>query len=130
MGVFPKLKDVGEIIAERALILEHRGKRRKKVTIRLGKPQVFPDGHPDYFCPYQILGLGEDEVRFAGGLDAFQAIQMVLIGIAIDLNRYRRKFGQGLYWLEKGDNLGFAKPARDAGIKTYQGKRPWHPKMP
>jgi hypothetical protein len=128
--VFPKLKGLGEVIAERMLVLERRGSRRKKVILRLGKPRVFQKGKPDHFCPFQILGIGKSDVRFAGGVDAFQAIQMVLIGIAIDLHGYRRKFGQALYFLEKGDNLGFAKPARGAGIETYQGKRPWHPKMP
>ncbi len=125
MSIFPKLKDVGELIAERTLILEQRGKRRKKIIVRLGKPRIFPEGNPDYFCPFQILGLGEDEVRCVAGVDAFQAIQLVLIGIAAELHfHFRRKFGEALYWFEKGDNLGFAEPAQDAGVPTYEGKPP------
>jgi len=124
MSIFPKLKDVGEVIAERALILEQRGKRRKKVTIRLGKPQVFPDGYPDYFCPFQILGLGEDEVRCAAGVDAFQALQLVQKMIAADLHWYDKRFGQGFYWLEKGDDLGFANPTLQGATADRRKGRP------
>jgi hypothetical protein len=121
-SIFPKLKEVGEVIAERTLILEQRGRRRKKIILRLGKPQMFPEGDPDYFCPYQILGFGEDEVRCVAGVDAFQAIHLVLIGIAIELHfLYRREFGEAFYFLKKGDNLGFAEPTQD-GRETYQLK--------
>jgi hypothetical protein len=118
------MRDVGEVIAQRTLTLRQRGKRSRKIVVRLGKPQVFTEGNPDYFCPFQILGLGGNEVRFAAGVDPFQALQLVLIKIAIDLHiGYRRKFGQAFYWLEKGDNLGFAEPVTGAGTETYQPKR-------
>ncbi|HUY20010.1 MAG TPA: hypothetical protein VNE82_17300 [Candidatus Binataceae bacterium] len=123
MSIFPELKDVGEVIAERTLILERRNKRRKKITVLLGKPQMFPEGNPDYFCPFQVLGLGDDEVRCAAGVDAFQAIQLAQVGIGSHLHfRYRRRLGDGFYWLEKGDNLGFPEPLQDAGTETYRTK--------
>jgi hypothetical protein len=117
------LEDVGEVIAERTFILEQRGRRRKKIIVRLGKPQIFPEGNPDYFCPFQILGFGEDEVRCVAGVDAFQALQLVLTGIGIELHfQYRREFGEAFYFLKQGDNLGFAEPAQGAGGATYQLK--------
>lgn len=115
------MTNVGEVIAERTLILERRIRRKKKIFVRLGKPRVFPTGHADYFCPFQIVGLGEDKIRFAAGVDAFQAIQLVQIAIASVLHfHYRKRFGQAFYWLEKGDNLGFAEPELNAGTETYR----------
>jgi hypothetical protein len=123
MSTFPELKDVREVIAERTLILERRNKRRKKITVLLGKPQMFPEGSDDYFCPFQVLGLGGDEVSYAAGVDAFQAIQLALVGVAAHLHfLYRRRLGDGFYWLEKGDNLGFPEPFQDPGTETYQTK--------
>jgi len=124
MSIFPKLKNVGEVIAERELILERSGKPQKKVRVRLGKPQVFPDGNPDYFCPYQIFGLGEDKVGCAVGVDAFQALQLVQKMIAADLHLYDKKFGQRFYWLEKGDDLGFAIPTLQGGVTDRHKGRP------
>jgi hypothetical protein len=35
-------------------------------------------GGPDYYCPFQILGLDDDRVRRAWGIDPVQALQLAM----------------------------------------------------
>jgi hypothetical protein len=66
--------ELGTIVAERVLILEPRG----TVTVQIGLPFT-PDDYPDEsWCPYQIEGLGSDEVRRTIGIDALQALTLAL----------------------------------------------------
>ena len=110
------MRTVGSIIAERTLILE-QPTRKKRVTVRLGRPRPFRDGQGDYFCPFQIVGLGEDQVERAGGVDAFQAIQMAMTGIAVRLRqRISKNQKRSLYWLVHGDDLGFPEILTDPRI--------------
>ena len=64
-----KLKSVGSVIAERKLTLSGRS----TVSVLIGKPEPFPDGN-GYSCPYQIVGLGGEQIRRAGGDDTVQAL--------------------------------------------------------
>jgi hypothetical protein len=73
------LKAVGIEIATRMLDLDG-----KQVTVVIGKPEKFPEGE-DYYCPYQIVGMGDGQVRYAGGIDAVQALQLALQMIGVDL---------------------------------------------
>ena len=75
-----KLKSVGQIVATRELDLEGGG----KVLITIGTPQMFPEG-TSFYCPYQIEGLRIQGVRYAGGIDAVQALQLAMNCIATDL---------------------------------------------
>jgi hypothetical protein len=83
-----KLNDIGLQIATRELQVNG-----KKVTVVIGRPEKFPDGQ-DYFCPYQILGMGDEKVSYAGGVDAVQSLQLALKKIGTDLytsTEYRTK---------------------------------------
>ena len=53
-----KLKSVGDVFLTRTLDLN----TENEVIIKIGKPQPFPD-HFDYYCPYQILGIKDEQVR-------------------------------------------------------------------
>ncbi len=57
----------------------------------MGKPQLVDDGR-DYFCPIQIVGIGDEKVTYAGGVDAFQAIELASKLIAIELRTIRDRF--------------------------------------
>lgn len=100
-----QLKDVGIQIATRAL--EAGG---KKVTVVIGKPERFPDAE-DYYCPYQIVGIGSERVRYAGGVDAVQALQLALKMIGADLYTSPEAETKQLSWTggDLGD-LGFPVP--------------------
>jgi hypothetical protein len=69
-----KVKSLGTIIATRKLAL--RG--RYTVTVKIGKPRKYPTPPDDYYCPFQITGLGNNKIRYAAGVDAVQALWLAL----------------------------------------------------
>ncbi len=104
-----KLDNVGEVIATRRLFLDGEVAGSTDILVKLGKPQPFPDFADFYYCPYQITGLGDEKVRFASGIDGFQAIDPTFRAIGIDLYLgLNPEVGSRLRWEgdEHGD-LGF-----------------------
>jgi hypothetical protein len=99
-----KLTDVGTVIATRELSLS----AGKPVTVLIGKPEKFCDSD-DYYCPYQILGFGNQRVRYAGGSDAVQALELTLKKIGADLYTSREAQAGKLSWHGE-KNLGFPVP--------------------
>jgi hypothetical protein len=102
-----KLENVGEVIATRTLVLERDGEPPAAATVLLGKPQA--DGG-DYYCPYQIKGAGDEKVRSAYGIDAFQALQLALSILGVELEVLNKELGRRLRWECAGkDDFGFPK---------------------
>lgn len=103
------LEDVGEVIANRILHLEVAGGSESAITVRIGRPQCFPEPPDDYFVPYQIAGIGAERVHYAAGVDAVQALQLVMQMIGADLVALSRESAGVICW-EAGQNehdLGF-----------------------
>lgn len=71
-----RLESVGKVLAERTLDLEADGELRT-VKVRIGMPRRIPDS-PDFYCPYQIVGLADETVRYTEGVDAAQAIYLAM----------------------------------------------------
>lgn len=107
------LKDVGEVIAERRLYLE--GEPQRKIRVLLGKPQTRPAPSNEEFslCPYQIVGIGDETVKAAGGVDAVQALQLALRMIGAELQlKYSPECECRLRWeAGEGTDLGFPEPS-------------------
>jgi hypothetical protein len=101
-----KLRDVGVQIAARVLDLAGG-----EVTVVLGKPEKF-SGAEDHYCPYQIIGLGNERVRYAGGIDAVQALLLALKMIGADLYTSPEAQAKQLTWQGGGSHgdLGFPVP--------------------
>jgi len=100
--------ELGEVIATRVLhLIEGEGPSVEEVVVKIGKPVPFPDGR-HYICPFQITGMGDEETRYAAGIDAVQALQLVMIPIGGYLVRLNQSCGGRLRWDgdEHGD-LGF-----------------------
>lgn len=102
-----ELDSVGIAIATRDLDLA----KGKKVIITIGKPEEFPDGGGGFYCPHQITGIGNERVRYAGGVDAVQALQLALIMIGAILYTSKEAKSRTLSWIggQNGD-LGFPLP--------------------
>ena len=100
------VEEIGELIAERVLHRAVNGESPKDVIVRLGKPQPFPDGS-GFFTPFELIGFGPRRVRYAGGIDAFQSLQLVFHMISVDLHHYKHEPSVEMYFLEAGDDLGF-----------------------
>ncbi|HWB82995.1 MAG TPA: hypothetical protein VG675_02560 [Bryobacteraceae bacterium] len=101
-----KIDSLGDVIAERLLRCGKAEGRVQRVVISLGRPLQFPDSQ-DFFCPYQIVGIGDEKVRYAGGVDSLQAIQLAIDLIAAELSSAE----EDLSW-EAGEvvgDLGFSK---------------------
>lgn len=101
-----KIDSVGMIIANREIVLADG----KEVIVTIGKPEKFPDSE-DYYCPYQIIGIGNEKVRYASGIDSIQALFLALKMIGADLYTSNEAKAGVLSWKggEKGD-LGFPVP--------------------
>lgn len=67
------------IIASRTLSLRPGDAR---VQVSIGIPELDPgsEGH-DWRCPFQVSGLGASRLHYAHGIDAFQCLELALVGI-------------------------------------------------
>jgi hypothetical protein len=93
--------ELGSIVAERRLRIA--GRPDCDVRVRLGTPQPFPDAaYGDYYCPYQIVGVGSEKVRYAGGVDAVQALELALHNLPTELDALRQD-NPGLGWANAPD---------------------------
>lgn len=103
--------------SEIILYRNYRLKNGRDVVLLVRQPMLFGEG-PDFKTEYLIRGLGDEQVRFAGGIDAIQSMLLALkmaAAFLVTSDEYRS--GQ-LYWLEKNDSdLGLPLPdsLRDSG---------------
>lgn len=96
---------LGSVIASRTLRL---GTGVDRVTVSIGAPKPYPDGK-DFFCPFRIEGLGDDQVKYVGGVDAVQALQLAMHRIGVEL--YASPHAATLRWIDPDDpDLGFPVP--------------------
>jgi len=68
---------------------------------KVGHARQFPDA-TGYYAPFQVTGVGSVNVRYAGGIDAIQAIQLAMKMIGAYLSMLTNEGGD-LSW-EGGDN--------------------------
>jgi len=97
-----KLDSVGQALGNRILDL----KDGRAANVIIGMPQRFPDGNDDFFCPFQIVGMGDERIRYAGGVDALQAVWLTLTMIGTILETSSEGQSGSLSWLGQSD-LGF-----------------------
>jgi hypothetical protein len=100
-----KLDSVGQVLCSRELALADG----RAVCVMMGMPQRFPDGNDDYFCPFQITGMGSEQVSYGAGVDAFQAVWLTLQTIGALLYTSSDYKTGTLSWLGQS-NLGFPVP--------------------
>jgi len=103
-----KLTHVGEVIATRRLRFDDDPKREARVLI--GKPIQFSDS-TDYYCPYQIVGVGTQKVGRAGGFDGVQAIEEAIRILPVELTALLKE-NPTLRWEDAPlGNFGFREPS-------------------
>jgi hypothetical protein len=98
-----EIDSLGEVIAVRTLSFEEVGTGPETVLVKLGMPRQFSDSD-DYYVPFQITGIGSEKIKYAGGVDAIQALQLAMKMIASYLNMLNTQAGGGLKW--EGDDTG------------------------
>ena len=100
--------NLGTVIAQRRLAVT--GDPEANIMVRIGAPQPYPDASPaSYFCPYQITGIGDQKVRRASGVDAVQALEMLVLVLPLELEVLARKHAD-LRWEHAADagDFGFS----------------------
>jgi hypothetical protein len=78
--------DVGEVIATRELFVVRDPSRR--IVVKMGKPILW-DAGPDHLCLVQVAGIADENVKYAVGVDAFQAIGLAITSIATEFRAVR-----------------------------------------
>jgi hypothetical protein len=99
------LKTLGTVIATRELALNGE----YTVEVKIGKPERYPDGNEDYYCPYQITGIGKENIRYSSGVDKIQALFLTLMSIGSDLYTSKEYETGALRWFpgDRSHDLGF-----------------------
>lgn len=93
------IESLGEIIAERRVYLQTQSGDRREIRIRVGKPQAFPEPPKDFFVPYQLIDVDRDRLLYAAGVDAVQALQLVMLMIGDDLLAIARAHHATITWV-------------------------------
>ena len=104
-----RVDSIGDVIAVRRLYLIDRPNR--EVLVKLGKPAKTP-GEDDFFCPFQITGIGDEAIEAIVGIDEFQALELTVKFIGARLERLNRDCGGQLRW-ECDEKGGFGFPVPD-----------------
>jgi hypothetical protein len=90
------------VIATRTFTLSGPGRKRRRVTVSFAAPQMFSDGR-DARCEHQILGLGDERIYWAGGIDLVQALELALKMAAAQLMATSEYLTGRLSWLGRTD---------------------------
>ena len=93
-----ELRSIGTVIATRELSLPDE----RKVIVRIGMPALFSEGR-DYYCPFQITGIGDERIRYIGGVDAVQALLLTFKTIGVLLSVSDEAKAGFLTWLDVKD---------------------------
>ena len=84
--------------------------------VKIGKPEITPPdvsiNHEEYYCPFQIIGIGDEKIEIAYGVDSFQAMLLAMEAIGLQLQESDAYKEDKLTWCGELTNLGF--PAFDS----------------
>jgi hypothetical protein len=90
--------EIGEVIAERKLTLR-RGTGDLDVCVTLGKPN--PSRDPgEFYCFYSIEIGEKKKISHGCGVDGFQALQLAMQRIGIDLSIIQRNEAGEFVWAD------------------------------
>ena len=92
-----EFESVGEIIASRMLYLIDEHGNKRPVSVFVGKPQP-SQSDPGYECPFQIIGLGNQNAHVGHGRDSIQALKTALILLGASLRQLNEEVGGRLVW--------------------------------
>jgi len=97
---------LGAIIAVRKYLADGGA---RSVTVKIGKPEEMAD-HSDYYCPFEIDGIGRGGIDHACGVDAIQALDLAMKKIGVILNFSPEAQAARLSWDGGGDHFGLPLP--------------------
>jgi hypothetical protein len=91
-----------DVIASRELCVTDSA---ETVLVQIGRPTAVSNSEAK--CSYRLVYRGNAEGMNISGVDSFQALQLALKALPIEL-RHRQSLPLGqMYYLEPGDDMGF-----------------------
>jgi uncharacterized protein DUF6968 len=102
------MAEIVDPVAVRELEAQSPDGASTPVFVRFGRPEPDPTPGGDWQCPFQIVGIGEDAVQFAFGVDAVQALQLAFVAVGARLFAAQDP-QRTITWLGMSD-LGFPEP--------------------
>jgi hypothetical protein len=94
----------GTVIAERRLSVQITGTEAQDIVVRMAAPQREAEGY--YRCFWELIAPGYRKVRYAAGVDGFQAIHLATRMIGVTLSCLARENGYH-FTFDDSDNIGF-----------------------
>ncbi len=95
--------ELGDVVAERRLEAIGADGRRTTVVLRIGRPMRDPQPGGDWYCPRQVLGLGDESVEVSHGVDSLQAFLLCVNGARLTLPERASAASVRLDWLGHSD---------------------------
>jgi len=92
-----EFETVGEIIASRMLHLIDENGNKRPVSVFVGTPRP-SRSDPGYECPFQIIGVGNQNTHVGRGRDSIQALQSALTLLGAKLHHLNDEVGGRLNW--------------------------------
>lgn len=96
------LKTLGPIIATRTFELAMADGGIGEVLIKIGKPKKHQNNSS--YCPYQIIGIGDERIRYAMGSDGVQSLILAMTKIGADIYTSPEAKDRRLTWMEDDSN--------------------------
>lgn len=79
-----------------------RNKDGRNIEILFGTPKRI-EGEDDFYCPFQVKGMGDEKVRYAIGVDSFQALILSLKRLSIYVNALPEVVNGEIIWLDESN---------------------------
>ena len=97
-------KPFNDVIARRELGVKDSP---ETIVVELGRPYAHGN---EFACPFRIAFQSEIISREIFGIDAFQALQLALKILSVELHYDDRLPLGRMYWLDPKDDIGFENP--------------------
>lgn len=96
---------LGEVILERDFETRDANGQVGQAKLRIGKPLLQPEtsGSLQWYCPYQIVGVGSESVHAMPGIDVLDALLLSLKVANALLKDYAHMDGKTITWLGEAD---------------------------
>jgi hypothetical protein len=78
-----------DIFVERALIATTKDES-VDVLIRFWKPMARPKG--GWLCLYKIIGVGDEKLHYAAGIDSIQSLQLAMYAVGAELSGFPKEW--------------------------------------
>jgi hypothetical protein len=93
------------------------GSDEQQVVVRIFEP-IPNDGHTEYACACQIIGLEAPAIPVIIGIDGIQALELALAVAGAVLYSSQAFLDGNLRWLDDSGDLGFPRPGASMEVAS------------